>query len=166
MKPNWIVSLFGHRRRTSRSWFRAITEASAIIRHISVLRRIDPPSRRLIEEKIKAGRVSNAETITGYQDLEIKQLEVFYDEKDMGVNQTEISPVLLVAADSNARANSADVEKRSAGDFAIPRTMVAASCGVTVERTAESDRAFSVMTRMITACAVGPANGGSPANIS
>ena len=67
---------------------------------------------------------------------------------------------------SSARANSAAVANRSAGDFARARAVAPATPSGTVSRTSRSGRGDSSIRRAIIACAVGAVKGGSPASIS
>ena len=76
-----------------------------------------------------------------------------------------VSPDVPIA-DSSARAKSPAVAKRSAGDLFIAVSTAATTGNGIALRIAVSDRGVSVMSRVITAWAVGPVNGASPASIS
>ena len=65
-----------------------------------------------------------------------------------------------------ASRNSAAERKRSSGDLASARAIVAASAGGVSGRSSRSGRGSDVRCAAITACADGPVNGGRPASIS
>ena len=67
---------------------------------------------------------------------------------------------------SSASAKSRAVLHRSAGSFSSARATASSTRAGTVRRRGVSGRGSSVMSFAITACALGPVNGGSPASIS
>ncbi len=67
---------------------------------------------------------------------------------------------------SRARANSAALPNRSAGDFANAFAIACSIASGTVSRSSRSGRGDSVNRRAIIACSVGAENGGAPASIS
>ena len=73
-----------------------------------------------------------------------------------------------VAADGlcNASANSAVVGNRSAGVFASARRIASSTASGIVVRTIDGGDTMSSEWRAMTACAVGPVNGGAPTSIS
>ena len=71
-----------------------------------------------------------------------------------------------MSAASSARANSAAVAKRSAGTKASARLMAWSTASGTAGRTRRTLGTSPAMRLAITACAVGPVCGGSPASSS
>ena len=78
----------------------------------------------------------------------------------MGTSGVVVAPVV------SARTNSLVVAGRSAGSVAMPWRIASSMVGATVGRIRRTLGAGSLKRRAMTACAVGPVNGGSPASIS
>ena len=86
----------------------------------------------------------------------------------MGVRGvTRVLPLIPARyAASSASANAIAEGKRSAGTFASARSMASWNASVTVGRTICNDGGRSPRWRAMSACAVRPVKGGSPASIS
>src|SRR5258706_10616402 len=82
------------------------------------------------------------------------------------VRRVGVGRLFVVVALRSATANAETSEKRSAGIRSSALSSAASTATGTAERTGRTGRAASDRRRAMIAWAVGPVNGGSPANIS